>query len=75
MLGEHTDAFEAANARFEVDAGAGEVFTDCVVSLAGDDLYLEFHHISPANCTAARIAAYIMGKLQTYALHYNLIPR
>ena len=68
-------AFHASTARFEVDLGEQRTFTDAVVELGGDDIYLEFHHLSEAQCKASSIAAYIMEKLQYYAIHYNLIPR
>jgi hypothetical protein len=65
--------FDLENAAFEVDQGDGEVFTDVVVPTSSGDEYLEFHHA--ADPRAAAIAAYIMGKLQYYAIRFNLIPR
>jgi alpha-D-ribose 1-methylphosphonate 5-triphosphate synthase subunit PhnG len=67
--------FAASQGHFEVDLGEQDTFTDAVVPLAGEDLYLEFHHLSGAHCRAASMAAYIMAKLRTYAWHHNVIPR
>ncbi|MFJ4261982.1 hypothetical protein ACIPYU_06030 [Paenarthrobacter nicotinovorans] len=67
--------FHADLGRFEVDLGDANAFADAVISLAGDDLHLEFHHLSEAHCKASSMSSYVMNKLQTYALHYNLIPR
>lgn len=73
MLDRNIPDFDLDGAAFEVDQGAGEVFTDAVVPTNSGDLYLEFHHASEAR--AAAMAAYIMGKLQRYAIRYNLVPR
>ena len=68
-------SFAASEGAFEVDQGDQNSFTDAVIPLNGDDLYLEFHHLSEAHCRAASISAYVMDKLRTYAWHHNIIPR
>ena len=60
---------------FEVDAGEQNLFTDAIISWETKKHYLEFHHLSEEHCNAAKMASYIMGKLQRYAIHYNIIPR
>lgn len=67
--------FKASLGSFEVDLGEQDTFTDAVIPLNGDDLHLEFHHLSQAHCRAASMSAYIMEKLRTYAWHHNIIPR
>lgn len=67
-------AFSAALGNFEVDQGGAKVFADAVVELDGVEQHLEFHHLSPENCTASKMAAYIMGKLKGYAVNSNLTP-
>jgi hypothetical protein len=52
---------------FEVDGGSQNLYTD--------ELSLEFHHLSEPNCKASSMASYIMDKLRSYAVHYNLAPR
>ncbi|MBD2681343.1 MULTISPECIES: hypothetical protein [Nostoc] len=59
---------------YEVDAGEQQLFTDAITQVKNREIYLEFHHLSSDNCLAAKMAAYIMGKLQTYAIRYNLVP-
>lgn len=61
--------------RFEVDAGDQNLFHDTIIKVLNNDFYLEFHHLSPKNCVAAKMASYIMDKLQAYAIHYNLATR
>jgi hypothetical protein len=65
--------FDLDNAAFEVDQGMRELFTDVVTPTATGDEYLEFHHTSYPR--AAAMASYIMGKLQYYAIRFNLVPR
>lgn len=60
---------------FEVDLGEQDIYTDAVIPLGANDLYLEFHHLSPAHARAASISSYVMEKLRTYAIRHNLIPR
>ena len=67
--------FKASEGNFEVDLGDRDTFTDAVIPLDGDDLYLEFHHLSSAHCRASSMSAYIMEKLRTYAWRHNIIPR
>jgi hypothetical protein len=67
--------FQASAGKFEVDLGDARAFADAVIPLHMTDLHLEFHHLSAAHCKASSMAAYIMEKLQVYALQYNLIPR
>ncbi len=67
-------AFAASTGSFEQDLGQSKAFADAVISLDGQDQHLEFHHLSPEHCTASRMSAYIMGKLRTYGVQYNLVP-
>jgi hypothetical protein len=67
--------FKASLGAFEVDLGERDTFTDAVIPLDGDDLHLEFHHLSQAHCRASSMAAYIMEKLRTYAWRHHIIPR
>lgn len=60
---------------YEVNAGGQNLYTDAIIAVNRERLYLEFHHLGPDNCKASKMASYIMGKLRSYALHYNLIPR
>jgi hypothetical protein len=62
-----------SSARFEVDQGNQSIYTDVVVPWNGEDICLEFHHAKEPH--TAKIAAYVMEKLQYYAIHYNLVPR
>jgi hypothetical protein len=64
-----------ANFTYEIDAGDQNLFTDAILENKSLKHHLEFHHLSEANCSAAKMASYIMGKLLNYAIHYNLIPR
>lgn len=68
-------SFAAREGTFELDQGDQNSYTDAVIPLAGEDLYLEFHHLSAAHCRAASVSAYVMEKLRTYAWHHNIIPR
>ena len=67
--------FKASLGSFEVDLGEQDTFTDAVIPLDGEDLHLEFHHLSSAHCRAASMSTYIMDKLRTYAWRHNVIPR
>lgn len=67
--------FKASLGAFEVHLGEQDTFADAVVPLFGEDLHLEFHHLSSAHCSAASMSAYIMEKLRTYAWRHNIIPR
>lgn len=67
--------FLASEGRFEVDLGDANAFADAVILLNGEELHLEFHHLSPRHCKASNIARYIMEKMRGYAINYNLIPR
>ncbi|MDQ3822157.1 MAG: hypothetical protein M3321_02815 [Actinomycetota bacterium] len=73
LMARNVPGFDLDNAAFEVDQGDGEIYTDVVVPTADGTEYLEFHHA--ADPRAAAIAAYIMTKLQYYAIRYNLVPR
>lgn len=75
LAGRNVPDFAADLARFELDAGDQDLFTDVVVPFRGEEAYLEFHHVSEAHCRAATMSAYIMEKLQAYAIHYNIVPR
>ncbi len=72
LIKQHTEDFEAI--AYEVDAGEQKLFTDAIIEVKNREMYLEFHHLSSDNCLAAKIAAYIMEKLQNYAIRYNLVP-
>lgn len=67
--------FLASKGTFEVDLGDANAFADAVVALAGENIHLEFHHLSPKHCKASNIARYIMEKMKGYSINYNLIPR
>lgn len=67
--------FVASKGAFEVDLGDANAFADAVVPLDGEEIHLEFHHLSPEHCKASTMSAYIMRKMQGYAINYNLIPR
>lgn len=67
--------FEASSGSFEVDLGDANSFADAVIPISGEDLHLEFHHLSADHCKASNIARYIMEKMRGYAINYNLIPR
>jgi hypothetical protein len=73
LLDRNVPGLDMSAARFEVDQGGQSIYTDVVVPWNGDDVYLEFHHAKEPH--TAKIAAYIMEKLQYYAIHYNLVPR
>jgi hypothetical protein len=60
---------------FEVNAGNRNLFADAVVLVQNRKYTLEFHHLSEKHCNAAKMASYVMEKLQNYAIHYNIIPR
>jgi energy-coupling factor transporter ATP-binding protein EcfA2 len=72
---EKVPEFRADLGRFEVDLGSANAFADAVISNGDVEYHLEFHHLSEKQCTASSMSSYIMEKLQTYAIHYNLIPR
>jgi len=67
--------FNIEEIEYEVNAGEQDLYPDAITKMDGKEFYLEFHHISPDHCIAAEIASYIMGKLQKYAIHYNLAQR
>lgn len=75
LAGRNVDSFNSGLATFEYDAGDQNLYTDAVVPWGDGDLHMEFHHLSAAHCKAATISAYIMEKLQYYAIHHNLAPR
>jgi len=74
-LGDQLPGFRLRDTRYEVDAGEQNLYTDCIAAVGEDHYHLEFHHLSPSQCKASRMASYIMDKLRSYALHYNLVPR
>jgi hypothetical protein len=74
-LATYNTNFDINEFAFEVDAGEQNLFTDVIINWQEGKYYIEFHHLSEAHCNAAKIASYIMGKLQGYAIHYNVIPR
>ncbi|MBX3736905.1 MAG: hypothetical protein KF715_09470 [Candidatus Didemnitutus sp.] len=77
-LGQQLGDVDFSATQFEVDGGDQNLYTDVVLHRTGSAsmaTFLEFHHISEANCSASGMAAYIMEKLRAYAIHYNLIPR
>jgi len=65
--------FKASLGEFEVDLGDRQVYADAVVPTGLGDLNFEFHHIAEPSVSA--MSAYIMGKLQEYAIRFNIIPR
>lgn len=67
--------FDASEGHFEVNLGEQDTYTDAVIPLGLEDIYLEFHHLSSAHCRASSMASYIMEKLRTYAWRHNIIPR
>ncbi len=75
MLANNIKDLDFDETRFEVDAGEQNLYHDAIIKIASNELYLELHHLSPENCVAAKMASYIMAKLQAYAIHYNLAPR
>jgi hypothetical protein len=76
QLAEHVEPhFKASLGSFEVDLGEQDLYTDAVIPLGANDLYLEFHHLSAAHARAASIASYVMDKLRLYAIRHNIIPR
>jgi hypothetical protein len=75
LIDRNVPGFRGDLASFENDLGSQDVFADVVVPVDDGDAYLEFHHLSGGNCKAAAMAAYIMEKLQYYAIHYNVVPR
>ncbi len=75
MLAVKIPGFDRETIVYEVNAGDQDLYPDAIVKVNGKEFYLEFHHISPDNCGAAKMASYIMEKLQNYAIHYNLAPR
>ena len=73
LVDRNVDDFSAALASFEVDQGEADLFTDAIVPVGDTEVYLEFHHV--ARPSAAGMAAYVMEKLQYYAIRFNLVPR
>jgi hypothetical protein len=53
----------------------GDLITDALILMNGEAFHAEFHHLSEKHCKAATISAYIMQKLRTYAIAYQIIPR
>lgn len=66
--------FSAATAQFEVHRGNQDLVIDVVAPWNDTEISLEFHHISAGQCKASHMAAYIMDKIASYAIAYNLIP-
>jgi hypothetical protein len=75
LAGRNIPDLDAGLATFEVNQGGQSLYTDVIIPWGSEDLYVEFHHLSEAHCKAASISAYIMEKLQYYAIQYNLVPR
>jgi hypothetical protein len=65
--------FKASLGSFEVDLGDRQLYADAAIPTAVGDLHLEFHHLAEPSVSA--MSAYIMGKLQQYAIRFNIIPR
>jgi hypothetical protein len=59
---------------FEIAQG-GDLFTDAIITIGARTFHTEFHHLSKAQCKAASMSSYIMGKLRGYAIYHQLIPR
>jgi hypothetical protein len=55
------------DANFEIAQGI-DLFTDAIIGVAGKQFHTEFHHLSQAQCKAASMSSYIMGKLRGYAI-------
>lgn len=75
MLANNIKELDGDKTRLEVDAGDQNLYHDAIIKVGTNEFHLEFHHLSPENCVAAKMASYIMSKLQAYAIHYNLTPR
>lgn len=75
LVDRNVASFRGDLAGFEVNLGEQNLYADVIAPWSDQDLYLEFHHLSGAKCKAASMAAYVMEKLQHYAVHYNLVPR
>jgi hypothetical protein len=74
-MGDYLDDFECHRTKdFEVPQG-DNLITDAVIGIGNKLFHTEFHHLSEPQCKAANMSSYIMGKLRTYALHHQLIPR
>jgi hypothetical protein len=73
LMERNVPSFRASLGNFEVDQGERQVYSDAVIPTDIGDMHLEFHHI--AEPSVAAMSAYIMGKLQEYAIRYNIIPR
>jgi hypothetical protein len=73
LVDRNVDDFRGDLASFEIKHASGEVVTDAVVPVNDLDVHLEFHHV--ARPVASGISAYVMEKLQYYAIAYNLVPR
>jgi hypothetical protein len=63
-----------ADSSFEIASG-DNLITDALLEIGERAYHAEFHHLSELQCKAANMSSYIMGKLRTYALHHQLIPR
>lgn len=74
-LANEIPAITFEESKFEVDGGDQNLYTDAILKMNDSNTYLEFHHLSDANCKASSMASYIMDKLRAYAIHYQLAPR
>jgi hypothetical protein len=59
---------------FEVSSG-GDLLTDAIIRVGNRIYHTEFTHLSGAQCKAANMSSYIMGKLRNYAIYHQLVPR
>jgi hypothetical protein len=75
ITGEYLEDFNCQNNKnFEVPQG-DDLITDVVIETGSRTFHSAFHHLSEAQCKAANMSSYIMGKLRSYAIHHQLIPR
>jgi len=73
LVDRNVEAFKADLASFEVHHPKGGLITDAVVPVGDADAYIGFHHVAKPGASA--LAAYVMEKLQYYAIQYNITPR
>src|SRR5262249_14872860 len=75
ITGDYLEDFDCSKSNgFEVPQG-NDLITDAVIGIGTKNFHAEFHHLSEAQCKAANMSSYIMGKLRGYALDHQLIQR
>ncbi|MGA7323304.1 MAG: hypothetical protein WBX25_02185 [Rhodomicrobium sp.] len=60
--------------KFEVSMDR-DLIVDAILKVRSELYHVEFHHLSEAQCRASKISSYVMDKLRSYAIYYNIIPR